>query len=177
METKRKINVNVKKTVENSVAGNSEFHFYVDELTSRDYMPTYAGMADEKYAFDEMNDEFFDFIERKIREDGVYIRLVHATGFNSTSDEAVFDIEYAGKEETFKTKELDKVLVFECADYGIKIKDGEVTFGTTVEGGCGHTPYFAEFGSEKGNEEYLSKDNPFNRYVLRIMEDMIVLDE
>lgn len=49
MQVTRKIdNINVRKTVENSVAGNEEFHFFVDELTSRDYMPTYAGMADEK---------------------------------------------------------------------------------------------------------------------------------
>ena len=63
METNEKINLNVRKTVENSVAGNEDFHFYVDELTSRDYMPTYAGMADEKYGYDEMDDEFFEFVE------------------------------------------------------------------------------------------------------------------
>ena len=36
MEIKRNINLNIKKTVENSVCGNDEFHFYVDELTSKD---------------------------------------------------------------------------------------------------------------------------------------------
>lgn len=48
MEKTQKINVNVKKTVEHSVAGNSEFHFYVDELASNNSMPTYMGKADEK---------------------------------------------------------------------------------------------------------------------------------
>ena len=49
MKITRKINLNVKETVERSVSGNSDFHFYVDELSSNNYMPTYSGMADEKY--------------------------------------------------------------------------------------------------------------------------------
>lgn len=178
MQVTRKIdNINVRKTVENSVAGNEEFHFFVDELTSRDYMPTYAGMADEKYTFDEMNDEFFEFLEKKASEDGMYIRLVFANGMNSTDSEAVFELEYGKDSEEFRTEDMDNVLTFEFADFGIRIRGSCVTFGTTVDGGCGHTPYFAEFGSDKGNEEYLSPDNPLNRHVVSIMERMIVLDE
>lgn len=67
MQITRKANLNVRNTVEKSVCGNDEFHFFVDELTSRDYMPTYAGMADEKYAYDEMNDEFFEFLRKKLK--------------------------------------------------------------------------------------------------------------
>ena len=52
MKTSGKININVPRTVENAVNGRQDFHFYVDELTSENYMPTYAGMADEKYGFD-----------------------------------------------------------------------------------------------------------------------------
>ena len=92
MEIKRNINLNIKKTVENSVCGNEEFHFYVDELTSNNYMPTYAGMADEKYAFDEMGDEFFEFLAQKADEDGIYIRLVYATA-SEMDGEAVFQLE------------------------------------------------------------------------------------
>ena len=58
MKITRKINLNVKETVERSVSGNSDFHFYVDELSSNNYMPTYSGMADEKYKFDDMDDEY-----------------------------------------------------------------------------------------------------------------------
>ena len=47
MKITRKINLNVKETVERSVSGNSDFHFYVDELSSNNYMSTYSGMADE----------------------------------------------------------------------------------------------------------------------------------
>ena len=79
MEIKKIINVDIKKTVERSVCGSDEFHFYVDELTSRNYMPTYAGKADEKYTFDEMDDGFFEFLNRKAQKDGIYIRLVYAT--------------------------------------------------------------------------------------------------
>ena len=172
METKEKINLNVRKTVENSVAGNEDFHFYVDELTSRDYMPTYAGMADEKYGYDEMDDEFFEFVERKASEDGIYIRLVFATG-QMDNEEAVFHLEYGGSEREFRTSDVDSVLVFEFADFGVKVKGDEATFGATIEGGCDHTPYFAEFGSNKASEEFISVNNPLNQLVIEIMRGMI----
>ena len=172
METKGNINLNVRKTVENSVAGNEDFHFYVDELTSRDYMPTYAGMADEKYGYDEMDDEFFEFVERKASEDGIYIRLVFATG-QMGNCEAVFHLEYGGREREFRTSDVDSVCVFEFADFGVKVKGKEVTFGATIDGGCGHTPYFAEFGSDKASEEFISVDNPLNQLVIEIMRGMI----
>ena len=172
METKGNINLNVRKTVENSVAGNEDFHFYVDELTSRDYMPTYAGMADEKYGYDEMDDEFFEFVERKANEDGIYIRLVFATG-QMDNDKAVFHLEYGGREREFRTSDVDSVCVFEFADFGVKVKGNEVTFGATIDGDCGHTPYFAEFGSDKASEEFISPDNPLNQLVIEIMRGMI----
>jgi hypothetical protein len=177
MEGNQVLKVNVKETVEMSVADNVDFHFYVDELTADDYMPTYAGKADEKYTFEEMDDAFFEFLQRKVNEDGLFIRLVFATGFDSTSEKAVFELEYADKEETFTTDDMDSVLVFECADYGVKIKGDSVAFGATVYGGCGHVPYFAEFGSVRGNREYLSLENPLNKHILGIMEDMVVLDD
>ena len=177
MQITRKINLNVRRTVENSVAGREEFHFFVDELTSRDYMPTYAGMADEKYTYDDMDDEFFEFLERKASEDGIYIRLVFANAMNSTDEEAIFELEYGTGSETFRTDDFDSILVFEFADFGIKVKGDCVTFGCTVDGGCGHTPYFAQFGSDKANVEYLSLDNPLNRRIISIMEEMIIEDE
>ena len=177
MERNQVLKVNVKKTVEMSVAGREDFHFHVDELTDGDYMPTYAGMADEKYEFDEMDDAFFEFLERKISANGIFIRLVFATGSESASSRAIFELEYGDRKETFKTEDLDNVLVFEFADYGIKIRKGAVSYGATVFGGCGEVPYFAEFGSRRGNREYLSLDNPLNRRILKIMEDMIVIDE
>ncbi|WP_405294276.1 hypothetical protein [Methanobrevibacter sp.] len=172
MEIKKSINIDVKRTVENSVAGKDEFHFYVDELTSRDYMPTYAGKADEKYSFDEMSDEFFEFLSRKAEEDGIYIRLVYVTA-SEIDGEAVFELEYGGSTEEFRTKDTDDVLIFEFADFGIKVKGSEVTFGATIEGGCAQTPYFAEFGSTRADESFISLENPLNKRVIEIMEGMI----
>ena len=172
MEIRKSINLDIKRTVENSVAGSDEFHFYVDELTSRGYMPTYAGKADEKYAFEEMNDEFFEFLRQKAEEDGIYIRLVYATA-SEIDGEAVFELEYGGAGEEFRTEDIDNVLIFEFADFGIKVKGNEVTFGATIEGGCVHTPYFAEFGSNGANESFISLENPLNRRVIEIMEGMI----
>lgn len=172
MEIKRNINLSIKRTVENSVCGNEEFHFYVDELSSDNCMPTYAGMADEKYAFDEMGDEFFEFLARKAEGDGIYIRLVYATA-DEINGEAVFELEYGGTKEEYRTSDIDDVFVFEFADFGIKVKGSEVTFGATVDGGCAHTPYFAEFGSTKASENFISLENPLNKRIMSIMEGMI----
>ena len=172
MEIKRNLDLDIKKTVENSVAGKSDFHFHVDELSSGDFMPTYAGMADEKYGFEEMNDEFFEFLNRKAQEEGIYIRLVFVTACE-INGEAVFRIEYGSKTEEFRTTDVDNILAFEFADFGIKVKGDEVTFGATVEGGCAQTPYFAEFGSKKSNEKFISPENPLNRRVIKIMEAMM----
>ena len=172
MDIRKEINLDIKKTVEKSVAGNSDFHFYVDELTRNNYMPTYAGMADEKYTFDEMDDDFFEFLKRKADEEGIYIRLVYVAA-SEIDGEAVFELEYGGNKEEFKTDDLDNVLVFEFADFGIKIKGHKVKFGATIEGGCGQTPYFAEFGSSKANESFISHKNPLNIRVIEIMKEMI----
>ena len=59
--------INVRKTIENTVTVPDEFPFYVEELTSSDVMPTLLGLADEKYTYSEMDDEFFDFVSRKIK--------------------------------------------------------------------------------------------------------------
>ena len=176
MKISDRINVNIVKTVENAVGEREDFHFYVDELTSSNHMPTYAGMADEKYAFEDMDDEFFEFINRKISEDGIYIRLILAEA-DETSHGVVFTLECGSVENTFITSDVSDLLVFDFADYGIKIHNGEVTLGTTISGGCGHTPYFAELGSDEGNKEYLSLDNPLNQFIVKLMWDMIVVDE
>ena len=70
-------------------------------------------------------------------------------------------------------KDTENVLVFEFADFGVKIKGDEVTFGATIDGGCGQTPYFAKFGSTKANEAFISLENPLNKRILEIMEEMI----
>lgn len=67
--------------------------------------------------------------------------------------------------------------MFEFADFGIRVRGSCITFGMTVEGGCAHTPYFAEFGSDKATREFTSLKNPLNQRIISIMEDMIVLEE
>ena len=79
----------MRKTVEKAINNHPEFHFFVDELSANNYMPTYAGMADEKYTYEKMDDGFFEFIERKIRENGVYLRICYLTG-EEIGSEAIF---------------------------------------------------------------------------------------
>lgn len=148
MRISRKININVARTVENAVGKRDDFHFYVDELTSDDRMPTYAGEADEKYEFESMDEAFFEFIHRKIEGDGIYLRLILATG-EATSNGALFTLECGREIKTFKTGDVEKVLLFDFADFGVKVQKGRAVLGTTIEEGCAHTPYFAEFGSDK----------------------------
>lgn len=164
--------INVKETVEKAINNHPEFHFFVDELTADDYMPTYAGIADEKYSYDEMDEEFFKFIGRKIDSDGLYLRICYLTG-DIVGNEAIFTIEIGPDEKVFRTNDLDSVQVVEMADYGIKIKGDEITLGAAVDGGCGQTPYFAEFGSKRGNETFLSEDNPLNKFIIGLMRDFL----
>lgn len=172
MESIEKSKINVRRTVERAINNHPEFHFFVDELTADDYMPTYAGIADEKYTYDSMDDDFFKFIERKIDNEGLYLRICYVTG-ELIGDEAVFTIEIGADEVMFRTSDIDSVQEVSLADYGIKIRGDEIIFGTTVDGGCGQTPYFAEFGSKRGNEVYLSLDNPLNKFLITLMREFL----
>lgn len=173
MKVTRKINLNVSKTVENAVCGRDDFHFYVDELTSDNMMPTYSGNADEKYSFDEMDDSFFEFLKRKSKENGIYIRLIHASG-RKTDIGAVFKLECGKKERTFVIHESVGVCVFEFADFGIRVLDDEITFGATVEDG--DSMYFAPFKSGT-DDMFLSAENPLNQLIAASMCELIELDE
>lgn len=177
MKIRRKIRVDVRKTVENSVCGSEEFHFYVDELTSDNLMPTYQGMADEKYSFKEMDDGFFEFLNRKASEDGIFIRLVFAERRPIIEDEAVFEIEYGVRKETFRTGELDKISACEFADFGIRVKGDCITLGMCVEEEYTSRIFFAELGSaDVVDKRYVSLDNPLNRHVIPLLESIIVLE-
>lgn len=173
MKVTRKINLDVAKTVENAVCGREDFHFYVDELSSDNQMPTYSGRADEKYTFDEMDDSFFDFLLKKSKENGIYIRLIHATG-RKTDTGSIFKLECGSRERTFVIHESVRVSVFEFADFGIKVLEDEVTFGATVEEG--NSTYFAEF-VPGGDDVFLSIENPLNQLIMASMCEMIVIDE
>ena len=171
MDIIQNIDVNVNKTVENSVAGSEDFHFYIDELTENDHMPPYSGNADEKYAFDEMNDKFFEYIEEKSLENGIYIRLIFVTELERTKNEVVFKLEYGNHEELFRTDNIDNVSDIEFADYGIKVKKDEVTLGATVEDHLNQNFYFGKFGE---NNKFLSLNNPLNIRIIELIDNMII---
>ena len=63
--------INVRKTIENTVTVPDEFPFYVEELTSSDVMPTLLGLADEKYTYSEMDDEFLMLKRQGINEKNI----------------------------------------------------------------------------------------------------------
>ena len=120
--------INVRKTIENTVTCADEFPFYIEELSANDEMPTLLGIADEKYGFNEMDDDFFEFVSRKINENGVYIRLIHVVEKSCQSNIVTFEIETGLSKTTIKT---DFEAPEEVTDIGIKIHGDEVTVGTT----------------------------------------------
>lgn len=120
--------INVRKTIENTVTVPDEFPFYVEELSSSDVMPTLLGLADEKYTYREMDDEFFDFVSRKINENGIYISLIHIIAKEIDADSITLEIESGLRKTTIKTDACD---LGEVTDIGIKIHGDSVSVGTT----------------------------------------------
>ena len=120
--------INLRKTIENTVTVCDEFPFYVEELNASDEMPTLLGLADEKYSFSEMDDEFFDFVSRKINENGIYIRLIHIIEKSIDQSCVTFEIESGLKKTIIKAQvdDLDEV-----TDIEIKICGSDITVGTT----------------------------------------------
>ena len=59
------------------------------------------------------------------------------------------------------------------ADYGIKITPDEIILGATIDGGCGQTPYFAEFGSTNCNETFMSLENPLNNFIITLIGEFL----
>lgn len=120
--------INIRKTIENTVPVLDEFPFYVEELNARDEMPTLLGMADEKYTFGEMNDEFFEFLSRKANENGIYIRLIHVLEKGTKNNHVTFEIESGSSKTTITTQHT---MPDEITDIGIKVRGDEITIGTT----------------------------------------------
>ena len=152
--------INVRKTIENTVIVPDEFPFYVEELTASDEMPTLLGLADEKYTFDEMDDEFFDFVSRKINENGIYVRLIHLVEMSNEKNSITFEIESGLTKTTIKIPES---LLDEVTDIGIKIHGDDITIGKTS--------YF-----KKPHFEQISKNDILFQIANEMIEDLIFYD-
>lgn len=152
--------INVRKTIENTVTIKDELPFYIDELSANDEMPTYMGMADEKYAFSEMDDDFFDFVNQKINDNGIYIRLVHIIETSIKSDRVTLNVE-AGS--LVKTITVEEEISSQVIDYGIKVKGNEVLLGRSV---FDQRPHFSKIDEN----DFLAK------IVSEIVDDLIFYD-
>lgn len=152
--------INVRKTIENTVTIKDELPFYIDELSANDEMPTYMGMADEKYTFSEMDDDFFDFVNQKINDNGIYIRLVHIIETSIKSDCVTLNVE-AGS--LVKTITVEEEISSQVIDYGIKVKGNEVLLGRSV---FDQRPHFSKIDEN----DFLAK------IVSEIVNDLIFYD-
>ena len=152
--------INVRKTIENTVTIKDELPFYIDELSANDEMPTYMGMADEKYTFSEMDDDFFDFVNQKINDNGIYIRLVHIIETSIKSDCVTLNVEAGSLVKTITVKEE---ISSQVIDYGIKVKGNEVLLGRSV---FDQRPHFSKIDEN----DFLAK------IVSEIVNDLISYD-
>lgn len=157
--------IDIVKTLIKSVGENTDFHFYIDELADNDAMPTYQGRADEKYSFDEMDGEFFDFVEKKAAEGGIFIRLILASS-KSTDESTVISMEHGMDVTDIKAMSGD---VFDFLDYGIKVRGSFVSFGAGIME-C-DVAHFAEFGCRE-----LPADDPVNVRACDIMKNFVVCE-
>ena len=152
--------INVRKTIENTVTVPDEFPFYVEELTASDEMPTLLGLADEKYTFNEMNDEFFDFVSRKINENGIYVRLIHIIEKSTEDNIITFEIESGFTKTTIKIPECN---LDEVTDIGIKIHGTDITIGKTS---YSKNPHF----------EQINKNDILAQIANEMIDDLIFYD-
>ena len=152
--------INVRKTMENTVTVKDELPFYIDELSANYEMPTYMGMADEKYTFSEMDDDFFDFVNQKINDNGIYIRLVHIIETSIKSDCVTLNVEAGSLVKTITVKEE---ISSQVIDYGIKVKGNEVLLGRSV---FDQRPHFSKIDEN----DFLAK------IVSEIANDLIFYD-
>ena len=121
--------INIRKTIETTVNVPDEFPFYVEELDASGEMPTLLGLADEKYSFDGMDDEFFDFVAKKVNQDGIYVRLIHIVEKSCTGNTVTFEVETGLSKTVIALSDPD---LGEVSDIGIRIHGNQVTLGTTV---------------------------------------------
>ena len=152
--------INVRKTIENTVTVKDELPFYIDELSANDEMPTYMGMADEKYTFSEMDDDFFDFVNQKINDNGIYIRLVHIIETSIKSDCVTLNVEAGSLKKTITVEEE---ISSQVIDYGIKVKGNEILLGRSV---FDKRPHFSKIDEN----DFLAK------IVSEIVNDLIFYD-
>ena len=152
--------INVRKTIENTVTIKDELPFYIDELSANDEMPTYMGMADEKYAFSEMDDDFFDFVNQKINDNGIYIRLVHIIETSIKSDRVTLNVEAGSLKKTITVEEE---ISSQVINYGIKVKGNEILLGRSV---FDQRPHFSKIDEN----DFLAK------IVSEIVDDLIFYD-
>ena len=157
--------IDIVETLKKSVGENTDFHFYIDELADNDCMPTYSGNADEKYSFDEMDGEFFRFIQKKAAGDGIFIRLILASS-EIGDDGAFIRMEHGSDVTEINASSKD---VPDFLDYGIKVKGSEVSFGAGIME-C-DVAHFAEFGCRE-----LSVDDPVNSRAYDIMMNFVVCE-
>lgn len=180
------INIDVKETILKTISSEwMEENYFVSSLDG-DYLFDLMEFEEVEYNF--LSDEYFDYINSKISEEGIYIALAYACG-ECAGDNVIYyetgnldedDIEYTGictwKEDVTLAFPYDKYCVGDMVtDYGIVVyKTGneytiDYSFNDNIT--FGHSMGYRKISSieHKLNE-------PLHRMLIKLISEAIIKD-
>ena len=169
--------INVEETIRMTVHSGWMDENYFVSLPNGDYIFDVMTMEDIEYDF--LSDEYFEFINEKLDEEGIYIALGYAcpecgSAAENEDEEGTGVCTWSGDVEFTLPK--DSLLGDMETDYGIQIfkKDEkfEIIFSFNDSITYGHAMGYRKISSI---EDKL--DEPLHRVLINLMNDSIIFEE
>ena len=172
------LNIDVEETILKTVrSGWMEENYFVS-LTDGNYL--FDAMEAEDIEYNFLAEDYFDYINEKIQEEGIYIALGYATPENGGCENPKEGEEGTGvctwREDIDLCLPEDAILGDMTTDYGIQVfkKDNEIeiifSFNDNIT--FGHAMGYREISSI---EDKL--DEPLHRILIKMMRDAIIFEE
>lgn len=182
----------VKKIIKNTKNANIDVEETIFKTTCSGWMEEnyFVSLTDENYLFDAMEaedveynflaDDYFEFINEKIQDEGIYIVLGYATPENGGCDNPKENEEGTGvctwRDNLEFCLPKDAILGDMETDYGIQIfkKDDEfeIIFSFNDSIRFGHAMGYRKISSIENQ-----LDEPLHRILIKMMRDAIVFEE
>lgn len=171
-------NIDVKETIFKTVrSGWMEENYFVS-LTDGNYLFDAMEMEDIEYNF--LGEGYFEFINEKIEDDGIYIALGYATPENGGCVNPKEGEEGTGictwKDDMDICLPEDAILGDMTTDYGIQVfkKDDEfeIIFSFNDSITFGHAMGYRKISSIENQ-----LDEPLHRILIKMMRDAIIFEE
>ena len=171
-------NIDVEETILKTVrSGWMEENYFVS-LTDGNYL--FDAMEVENIEYNFLGEGYFEFINEKIEDDGIYIALGYATPENGGCVNPKEGEEGTGictwKDDMDICLPEDAILGDMTTDYGIQVfkKDGEfeIIFSFNDSITFGHAMGYREISSIENQ-----LDEPLHRILIKMMRDAIIFGE